>query len=107
VADLQAVPIKRFDAVHRIEKAIEALGRATSTGFDPVAAEGYMERLVEIARVLAVEAIHTALAGGGNPIYIDSAVSKLAAGDAAHATGDHETAAERYREAVRAAEDAL
>lgn len=107
VADIEAAPLNRFDAVHRIEKAIECLGRAVETDFDPVAAEDYMERLVNIARVLVVEAIDAAWVEGADATTIDSAESDLAAGDAAHAAGDFEKAAERYREAARTAEGVL
>jgi len=107
VAELGEVPLARSAAIHDIHTAFKDLGNAEKEGFDPLATDGYRERLADIARQLAVEAIDTALAGAGDPTLIDNAWNKLADGDDEYVAGKFDKAVKKYQEAAREAQDSL
>lgn len=66
-------------------------------------AEVYRERLAEIARRIAVDAINEAFVAGGNPDKIEDATANLADGDDKLAAQDYKGAVDKYQDAAKEA----
>ena len=59
------------------EEALSNLERAIADGLDPAEGNGYMERLVELSRELAVAGVGIATTWGGDPAGIEDALEEL------------------------------
>jgi hypothetical protein len=88
------------DAVDDMLDAIEDGLIGTSQGV------GFLDRLLWVSRTMAIEAIEAAEARGGRQRNIERAEELVAEGDALHAVGEFEDAAEKYTDAVSEAEEA-
>ena len=100
-------PPDRKAAAKNIESAVDDMSDAiedaligTSQGV------GFLDRLLWVSRTMAIEAIEAAEARGGRQREIEKAEELVAEGDALHAKGEFEDAAEKYTDAVSKAEKA-
>ena len=107
VDELYETPPDFEQAIFRIAKAFEDLQKAVDASMDPLLADEYRERLAEIARRIAVDAIDAATVAGGDPDKIEDALSKLDDGDVKFADQDFKGAVDAYMDAAKEAEIAL
>ena len=68
-----------------------------SSAIPDVVLQGYVDRITQADRVLALVAINDALSRGGDPTKIDEAGKELAKGDEQLAQGKPDDAIEHYR----------
>jgi hypothetical protein len=98
--DREAAAESLEDAVDEMLDALEDGLIGTSQGV------GFLDRLLWVSRTMAIEAIEAAEARAGSEGDIEKAKELVAEGDALHAAGEFEDAAENYTDAVSEAEDA-
>lgn len=94
-------------AIEKLESAVEAIEEAADEGLDSLVADALMDRIVDVARRLAVRAIDAAIVAGGSQNKIDQALDKLQQGDDKRAQGEYDQAIAKYAGAADKAEDAL
>jgi hypothetical protein len=100
-------PPDREDAAKSIEEAVDEMLDTIEDGLiDTTQGEGFLDRLLWVSRTMAIEEIEEAEARGGSQGDIEKAKELVAEGDALHAAGEFEDAAEKYTDAISEAEDA-
>ena len=98
VDELTATPIDFEKAISKIKKAFEHLQHAEDEGMSSATADDYRERLAEISRQIAVDAINAAVVAGGDPDKIEDARANLADADDKFASSDYKGAVDKYED---------
>jgi hypothetical protein len=100
-------PPDREAAAGNLEGAVDDMLDAIEDGLIGTSqGVGFLDRLLRVSRTMAIEAIEAAEARGGRQGDIERAKELVAEGDALHAAGEFEDAAETYTDAVSEAEGA-
>jgi hypothetical protein len=100
-------PPDRKAAAKNLEDAVEDMWDVIDDGLiGTFQGVGLLDRLLWVSRTMAIEEIEAAEARGGRQRNIEKAEELVAEGDALHAKGEFEDAAEKYTDAISEAEKA-
>jgi hypothetical protein len=106
--ELSKNPPDNQAAVGNLEGAVGELEAAVEDGYlDAETGIALMERLVGVARQLAVDALNYAVDYGGDQGEIDEAFDYLDEGDDLRASGKYKDAVNKYKDALSKAEGAI
>jgi hypothetical protein len=94
-------PPDRKAAAKNLEDAVDEMWDAVDDALIGASqGEGFLDRLLWVSRTMAIEEIEAAEARGGRQRNIEKAEELVAEGDALHAKGEFEDAAEKYTDAI-------